>query len=30
MDWSHVDYCDVFLTLILMAPIHSRASDAMQ
>ncbi len=26
MDWSGVDYCDVFMTLVLTAPIHCRAS----
>ncbi len=28
MDWSGVDYCDVFTRLILTAPIHCTASTA--
>ncbi len=31
MNWSNVDYCDVFIrTLILTAPIHCRGSIAEQ
>ncbi len=24
--WSHIGYCDAFISLILMAPIHCRGS----
>ncbi len=26
MDWSHIGYCDAFISLILTAPIHCRGS----